>query len=750
MNYSIFKGNFREFQKRALCSVSVVALLATSVSAQDESENNGGDDNIEEIIIMGAGEVRSSHKLTIEAIERQAPVTDALSMLDRLPGVNVGSGDAFGGDDWTSSFSIRGFGLNQMGVVVDDFPLGQTNYGGGTKPNRFIESENLSSVELQQGASDTGTPSTQALAGSISYTSRKPSEEFGLHTTFTGGSNNMRRGFLRVDTGEIADTNTFAYVSYSDTKYDHWMDYGADAEYSRKHLEVDLLHKFEGGGSLEFRYILNDRHANNYDSVSVEEWRENPWDDGIHGPWTNNTDSSKGGTMGYNAQGWGDPRKDDLFTVKGEFTLGEFDVKALAYKHTQEGQGYWPWQCIYENDGPMSPTAGPSVCDTDAEGRANLATQYISNYANDRRGATLNISREYAGHEISFGGWYQDQLRTPFRTYHDVIDPAAGPEWNEDVVWYEQQDEFHSKTIMAFVEDKISLMDDRLTVLVGAQLQQTDIDYTDLRWGGENSYDGGFFLAPRFGMVFNANDNTEIFASFTRNFSNVVDYQVKNYVEGVKNEAANSFDFGVRYRTDWLTMSLTGYHIKFNDRITYVGYSIDPEESGSRAYNTDGLYINTGEQSVSGGELGVLANLTDEIDLYVSASRLIGDDISLSDAETDLQGNVISTTYEDIKNKDFSIFSELSYRTDEFGIAVNAAYEDAREGNWDGAESAPSYLLFGLYANYNFSVANVENIGLRLNVHNLFDRAYLSGVAKQGNFYVGAPRTVTLTLDLRF
>lgn len=53
--------------------------------------------------------------------------------------------------------------------------------------------------------------STSNLGGTIQYFSQDPSTEFGGRASVTVGDDNQRRGFLRVDTGDL---NGFsAYVS---------------------------------------------------------------------------------------------------------------------------------------------------------------------------------------------------------------------------------------------------------------------------------------------------------------------------------------------------------------------------------------------------------------------------------------------------------------------------------------------------------------------------------------------------------
>ncbi|WP_352311640.1 TonB-dependent receptor plug domain-containing protein, partial [Psychrobacter sp. W2-37-MNA-CIBAN-0211] len=81
--------------------------------------------------------------------------SSVLSVIDNLPGISINEGDAFGGDDWSTTITMRGFSIDsnqqQLGMTVDGIPNGGSNYGGGAKANRYLDSENLVTVEVGQG-----------------------------------------------------------------------------------------------------------------------------------------------------------------------------------------------------------------------------------------------------------------------------------------------------------------------------------------------------------------------------------------------------------------------------------------------------------------------------------------------------------------------------------------------------------------------------------------------------------------------
>jgi outer membrane receptor protein involved in Fe transport len=82
-----------------------------------------------------------------------------------------------------------------------------------------------------------------------------------------------------------------------------------------------------------------------------------------------------------------------------------------------------------------------------------------------------------------------------------------------------------------------------------------------------------------------------------------------------------------------------------------------------------------------------------------------------------------------------------------------------------GVDTIPGYTVVGFNASYSFDrIGPLEGLKLQFNVDNLFDKSYLASVssatANQPEFglpgrtldryFIGAPRTYTLSLQARF
>ncbi len=213
-------------QTRYLTIAVAIALSAAASTHAAETTDASTDaalsaQTLDTVSVIGQGETRQVQRIT--AVDKQVPPpgTSGQKILDRLPGVSVQSNDAFGANEESQTISLRGFDKSRLGYTLDGIPLGDNSYGNynGLSIARAIIAENLAGAELSQGIGSLGVASTSNLGGTIQY-SMDPSTEFGGRASVTVGDDSQRRGYLRVDTGDI---NGFsAYVSGVHQDQDMW------------------------------------------------------------------------------------------------------------------------------------------------------------------------------------------------------------------------------------------------------------------------------------------------------------------------------------------------------------------------------------------------------------------------------------------------------------------------------------------------------------------------------------------------
>ena len=229
---------------------SLAAAMAICVAANSAGEGEGAPFAWEDAAearradLLGFGSAHANNAVAADAIASQRRADDVLNLIDRLPGVMVTHGDAIGGNDWSTRVYIRGMNTatdsSQIGYMVDDFPNGDSVYGDGQKPNRFIDIENVARAEVGQNAADIGSASNSALGGTVHLYSADPTARPGVRLALTGGQESLRRGFVRFDSGTCG--KSAAYVSYSDTHLRSWPGAGS-GRFDRRHVDLAATHE---------------------------------------------------------------------------------------------------------------------------------------------------------------------------------------------------------------------------------------------------------------------------------------------------------------------------------------------------------------------------------------------------------------------------------------------------------------------------------------------------------------------------
>ncbi|MFT4788063.1 MAG: iron complex outermembrane receptor protein, partial [Paraglaciecola sp.] len=157
--------NPKTLSRLALCVAFALGNQAISTSALAQQAPD--DKAIEAITVVGKSVSYANTQTSDEMAKQQSTLTSVLAVIDNLPGVLINEGDTFGSDDWSTTVSIRGFQLSldeqQIGITIDGISNGNSNYGGGAKANRYIDTENLGTVEVSQGTGDIASRSNEAL-----------------------------------------------------------------------------------------------------------------------------------------------------------------------------------------------------------------------------------------------------------------------------------------------------------------------------------------------------------------------------------------------------------------------------------------------------------------------------------------------------------------------------------------------------------------------------------------------------------
>lgn len=767
---------------KSLISLAVLSALSMQVMA---AKTDSKDQEIEEVSVVGKRISYANNLVEENMMEQQTPITSVMAVMDNLPGISINEGDAFGGDDWSTSITMRGFSIDgnqqQLGMTVDGIPNGGSNYGGGAKANRYLDTENMATVEVAQGTSDISSASLEALGGTFNFVSLDPSMQEETIIATTIGQHDAQRFFVRHETGQIF-SNTTAYISYSDTSTKRWIGNGDNGGAERQHAEVKFVSDF-GDLVLTGRYSYDDVDEDNYNSVSLEQFRQTPDWDQLTWNWTGIPHFDQ-----MYAEGWSTVRENQLAYLKAEYSFSPTTVLTVTpYMHKNTGRGDWipPYlirvdenkQAILDANGntqrygfvneagePLAPNAGCT---------ANLAWPWNSgpvlnpacydntaipvmsfrntNYKKERTGFLASVETTYDIHDIKAGVWVESTKRDENRTWHKVIDARIGMMADEDHYWMQYKNTFNTDTFKWYVKDTISL--EKFTVNLGVQQYLVDVDkydhFANAKTADINSDSDVLFSG---GLVYELNTTTELFAGYSENFSSIKDLVLERDASTLTNiepETAENIDFGARYRGDDLTLSVTGYSIEFDNRIRFIAPG---SNTGGIDYaiGTNGSYVNEGGVESKGFEVSATYKLNDNWNLYGSFT---GNDSTYKGNGNDyVEGDTVKDSVEDM----WVLSADYTKNNLRYGISAKYTGERTfidRSTSANTKYEVDDYTVVDMYLGYNLSSSGetFKSMDIALVINNLFDKRYLStGTGNGKTYFIGAPKTAAITFTASF
>lgn len=765
-----------KFKASNLVATSVALALCGPTWAQEVITKD--EKVIEQISVIGKRVSHANNVVTLDAIERQAPNNSVLAAIKSIPGVIISEGDSFGGDDWSTTISMRGFSTNlneqQLGMTVDAVPNGGSSYGGGAKANRYVDSENLATVEVAQGTSDISSASLEALGGNLNFLTKKLSDRQMTTFAYTNADHDATRYFVRHETGEIA-SDTYAMLSYSQTSNKRWIDEGSNAGAERQHFEAKVESTI-GYLSVAARLSYDDVEEDNYNGVSIAQFNENPDSDRLTGDWT--------GTPYYDqnfAEGWSTLRENTLAYVKLDYVISDTsDIQFTPYYHENSGRGDWmpPYinaatdaqGNIVDKDvsggsttkygftdlagNPLQPDenctsqfGGDSLLHPDCYQNDAIAVMSYrhTHYKKNRYGFTSNYNLQVDQHEIKTGLWFENSDRDEIRDWHHMLDASQGPSYNNTPYRVQYDRSYTTNTVRLYLQDNIDF--GNLSVNAGVQQYFVDIDRVDNFIKQETgSINSDSDLLASIGTVYDFNDSLALFAGFSQNFSAIKDEILESGLADltqIEPETADNIDLGLRYQTQDLNLSLTAYTIDFDNRITFISANTPgaPDYDGE-----NGTYRNDGGIESQGVELSATYHLSSNWSVLGSYTNNRSEYASTEISEADgTAGNKVAGAAEDV------LALSANYFNGDLRFGTSMKYTSDRFGNKENTDVLNNATIVDFNIGYAIplSVGNLSEMDVSFVVNNVFDKDYLAG-GIEGSYFIGAPRTASLTFTANF
>jgi len=769
-------------------TLAIAGLLSASLQAQDNTIANNETD-VEVLSVVGKRVSYANNSTDNNMKYQQAPISNVLDLVNNLPGVNVGQGDAFGSDDYTTTISLRGFVIDradqQLGITVDGVPNGGSGYAGGSKANRYMDSENTRYVEVGQGASDIASASLDALGGTLNFVSANPEMQRGARVGVSNGSHNARRYFARYDSGEILG-NTTAYFSVSDSYNSRWIGSGSNGYSDRIHLEAKSITELDSG-RITARVSYDDTHEDNYQPISLAHFAKTPRWDGLTNAWTGDPDIDQNF-----AETWSTLRENTLVYVKGEFDLSDsIALEITPYLHLQNGRGDWmPNYQVYTTDASGNritkgtganmqryryidvnglPILDPNSDTTDA---TRVASYRHTHYEKQRFGTTANLQWDLEMHQLRMGIWLEQQKRNQTRDWHNIIDPKIYHYFDKTPYWVQFDDDYTNKVFKYYLQDNITFGNLQLTL--GVQQYLVDVSRTDdLNGKGKDSVDSDSSLLPSAGVVYSLNDHIEIFSGYAKNFKAISDGPLENKksaeLSSLKPETATNLDLGIRYSSDVVSMSTSLYRVKFNNRIVQLRYQTTADGTPNYLAEGDGDFDNVGGVTATGFE----ANINWRLNPNLSITSAIT--VNNAEYSEDVAASKEGADGEQLLVKDYRkgdklagipekmLTLSLDYNDDGYRAGISGKYVadyygaakhsfTANGGEAWNKDTISAHTIFNAYLGYEKDLGAAspfKSVDLALVMNNLTDKSYITG-GSEGAYLIGAGRTASFTVSLGF
>lgn len=786
----------------ALFGATGLAAAATPAADAQQGAANG---TIEEVVVIGKAKPFANNSVTQEMLDQTPAITSINDVINNLPGVSVQEGDSYGFDDWSTSISIRGFqdslDQQQIGMTIDGIPNGGSNYGGGSKANRFIDSANLGGVNVSQGTADIASRSNEALGGTLDFMTSDPHQTAGFTLQGSAGEYDGRRYYGRYDTGAFLNGTTTAWISASHQEATDWVNQSAQNQrdnYAVKFVtDLDRLTlkgyaTWDNAKEDNYQRLFSPAqyHANNSSDELTDTWTGVPWVDQLY------------------RKAWSTLRTNEFAYLKADFQATDsLHVKAGAYWHHNQGRGDWvpPYVLDVTNDngGPQTEiTGGPQanggpilgyILFTDPAGNSlapaagcqssitfpyggasaafdpacypadAVAQQSYRHtvYQKNRTGLTADVdwTTEIAGmpNVLRGGVWYEDYKRDEYRDWHKITDTTRGFGYDSTAYWRQYDRSYPATTFKWYAEDTLTMGPVDLTLgakqfLVG--LKATDHFGVDpsvnVNSDSDVLYSGGAVYRTQV-------PGLELFAGYSENFKalsdNVLERPSSN-LNGLTPETAKNTDVGVRYAGDMVTLSATYYDIKFDNRIIFIDNQVST--GPNYVIGTNGSYFNAGGIKSHGVEVSGLFEPVQNLSLYVAVSRNSSSYVGTGDPAVDAAVGI--TPGNDVVGvPQTQVVASVDYTTGPLTFGTSTKYTDSRAIRFDNSWRASSYYLTSAHVSLSgedFSGMGgvgetLRNTTLNLTASNLFNHHYLGGISANGA-WIGAPRSVMLSATVRF
>lgn len=687
----------------------------------------------------------------------RAGQSSLFQILDMVPSVSVEPLDAYGiarTGPGGGNMRIRGQNSSNLSLSIEGIPL--------APPPRFgpreaaFDAENFAAVSLMKGASPVQFGNgwgSSAGSANVQLREAAATRQFQLKQGI--GEDGFRRTFLRVDSGAWSNGIRTA-LSYSNASAGKWRGIG-EAPGKRENLFLDLSQRFDNGALARVFVNHYDYSGNLYRSLNyaqaldLERYRNYDYNPTLAG-----NAASDVNYFGYN-------RIAERFSLFGgvfELPLGQGVLRLKPYVSHE---------LIHNWDGMASVNGSPGIRDWLSDKTIHGA---IGEYAWKLAAGEVAVGfwaenldwpekagkvfRPNVSNGLTYAGWetlhkYDGEFtsRSPYARFE-----MTAAQWRltggiKHVEWKQPA------TLNYYLDATLPNAEHNQILTSGARADSESSvgARSDSAWlpniGASYAYSETLSLYANVGRNYNSNffgggEMARAFSSSRAAFR-AAGITAEMLRQRERMELADSLDVGARWQAGSLSLAPTLFYTNHKNKAARV---VDPlanlvyKQAAAKAH-AQGLEIEATWQAAR--TMQVFASLTwnrssfDADIPLASGTRVAAADKQFPDTPK-LMGK---------------LGTSLSW--DKFEVVPMLKWIGPRYGDVTNMQRIPGYAVADANFRYSVGMTALGQMDVCLSVVNLFDKRYIAsisasddGTTNQASYYPGAPRTLAVTMELKF
>jgi len=721
----------------------LILCISTGLAEEAQKETT-----LEEIVVTGEKlitptkqtneTVYTGSEITKKGLEAQGTkaAVSVYEAINVLPGVSVESPDPYGLAAEQTNIRIRGVRGYSGAMTVEGVP----NWGGNPMgPREYIyDTENFQGIAVYKGAvpADLGT-GVGARGGAMELRPRWPEQEFGFDFSQGIGVNNYSRTFLRLDSGALPAVSTGLALSYSYTAAEKWK--GPGDLGPRNNVGLMLRQPVWAGDEIKIWFNYNDVKQDLYRPLTYSEVKH--LGANYNKDYNANLTGVRSEDINYYKYNSGNYTNQDFLSVIPITLSDTFQLKFKPYYSLEDTE-------IFGGSSSQGGIIQKRIRDIE---RYGLISQVDSKFSwvtaslgywfesNDMVIRTENynpVTFAFMGHGMYTENDGNGIVHSPFLKLAGRI---ANFDWQGGLKYFYYKDpasQGYTSTAPDFV------------LTPAADLYRESRKYDE-------------FL-PTLGVGYHLSDSMEFYTSYGRNQirpyaylplitlynQNRATFQaagitLDDLFKGYDMEISDNFEFGARFRKDWIEIMPTVFYSTHKNLLTTV---YDPRVGLS-------YYQNIGKATGYGLELETNLYFNKNLTFFFNPTYTV----LTYDDDLTYQGNILDTKGKQVVDTpEWSLKTGLIFTYGDIEIVPMVRYLGSRYGDAEHKERIDDYIVADLKIGYTKkNLFFVKALKVSLEFSNIFDKEYVSVInsmddtrAGSTSYYVGAPFTTMLTVSL--